>query len=43
LTLNTSLTLIKDRTLSINAYVGTELFRAGSSSVQGGLSIGWKF
>jgi len=43
LALNAFLTLTTDNCLSAKAYVGTEFFRAGSSSVQGGLAIDWKF
>ncbi|MCL1886480.1 MAG: autotransporter outer membrane beta-barrel domain-containing protein [Betaproteobacteria bacterium] len=43
LALNAFLTLTTNNRLSVNVYAGTELFRGGSSSVQGGLAIGWKF
>jgi len=43
LALNASVTLVSGGNLSLNAYAGTELFRQGSSSIQGGLSVGWKF
>jgi hypothetical protein len=43
LALNTSVAFVSGKNLNLNAYVGTEFFRAGSHSVQGGLSIGWRF
>jgi outer membrane autotransporter protein len=43
LALNASVTLASDRNLSLNAHVGAEFFRKRSDSVQGGLSIGWRF
>jgi len=43
LALNASLALVTDGALSLNAYAGTELFRARSNAVQGGLSFSWKF
>jgi hypothetical protein len=43
LALNASASLVTDGDLSLNAYVGTELFRPHSNSAQGGLSFNWRF
>jgi len=43
LALNASVALVSGKNLSLAVSVGTELFRAGSNSAQGSLSIGWRF
>jgi outer membrane autotransporter protein len=43
LALNASVMFVSRKNLDLNVHVGTELFRTGGNSVQGGLSVGWRF
>ena len=43
LALNASLALLSSESVNIGFYLGTELFRSNSSSVQGGFSANWRF